>query len=464
MSNELQQLYEEEDVEGLRRALAEASSQAQKGSKTIADFSQKLARAESRQASRRELQEAHRAGEARRLAAALQAAEDAGIAEAELGPARQALLQAREREQDAATRNRAAEELRRAVSSDDAGRVEKALAAAEAAGLGGPEAAHARERLRQMRGRTGAERELSEATSSGDVYRIRAALATARQSGVGEKEMRQAQGELQRLKDQAHARRGLEAAVASADAEFLRRCIEEAKRVGISRQEIARAETAARELCQTQVGSELSQAVASGSLERLRAAARAAADAGVSGAEVDAAWERIRELEAHDWLRRQLAAAAASGDAARLQAAIKQADAGGLGAAEVATARARLDACHAQLHAQQEQRLARAGGAEPSAAADKAAPTVPGTVYGGGALAGAPTPIANAMRQCALWAQAPATVLQQPQQPSSGVGQQLQPHPPVAPHRAPSMDSVVTAPREPTAAPGADRRRAVRWA
>jgi len=78
------------------------------------------------------------------------------------------------------------------------------------------------------------------------------------------------------------------------------------------------------------------------------------------GTEIDAAWQRLRELEAGQWQRRQLRAAAASGDVVRLQASLKQAELAGFSGEELNVARAALQCLNAQVHARQELQLARA--------------------------------------------------------------------------------------------------------
>jgi len=75
---------------------------------------------------------------------------------------------------------------------------------------------------------------------------------------------------------------------------------------------------------------------------------------------MDAAWQRLRELEAGQWQRRQLRAAAVSGDVVRLQALLKQAELAGFSGEELNVARAALQRLNAQVHARQELQLAQA--------------------------------------------------------------------------------------------------------
>lgn len=142
----------------------------------------------------------------------------------------------------------------------------------------------------------------------------------------------------------------------------MRRSIEDAKRAGLRREEVAHAQSQLQALSQSGVSKELAEAMASGDPVRLRAAAKAATEAGLTGAEVDSAWQRLRAVESHSWLRQQLDSALASGDAIRLQAAIKQAEMGGLPAADLNAAKKSLDGLNARLHARQELHLAKISG------------------------------------------------------------------------------------------------------
>lgn len=172
--------------------------------------------------------------------------------------------------------------------------------------------------------------------------------------------MQQARDALQELDQQVEARRSLETAVASQDFEFLQRAITSARRAGVRRTELESAEAQLWKLGQSEGSRELHAAMASDDPERLRAATDAAVTAGMMGAEIDAAWQRLRELEAGQWQRRQLRAAAASGDLVRLQASLKQAELAGFCGEELNVARAALQSLNAQVHALQELQLARA--------------------------------------------------------------------------------------------------------
>eukprot|EP00439_Symbiodinium_sp_Y106_P066003 s1629_g10.t1 len=192
--------------------------------------------------------------------------------------------------------------------------------------------------------------------------KLRAAITASKRAEVSESELAGAREALRCLELQADVRRSIEAAVTAKDVELLRRCIEDGKQAGLNRQEVARAQKHLQKLGQSSVGRELAEALQTGDAVRLRAAARAATDAGMTGAEVESAWHRLRELESHSWLRQQLDGALASNDAVRLQAAIKQAELGGLGPPELSAAKRHLDALNARLHARQELHLARTSG------------------------------------------------------------------------------------------------------
>jgi len=358
----LERLHKAQDHNALERELAGASSHFLKDGH-VAEYTEKIEQLRTQDQCRQQLQQAVQAADKNRLVAALRNAEATGLRDvAEVQSARDALQAMETREKQVYSRQQAGRELQAALQFEDANRLSAALHAAEQAGVAGQEAAPARERLRFLRSKTGAAQELQDAMQAGDVYRLRAALATARGAGVCEAEVQRARDSLRVIEGHAHAKRSLEAACKSRDPHLLQRAIESARQAGLPKRDVAHAEAELRAFGNSQVALELRAATADGGLERLKAAAQAAGDAGLFGPEVDAAWERIRQLESNQWLRKQLQGAIASGDSARLQAAIRQAELAGFGGdPEVAAARAELESRNARLHARQELQLARAG-------------------------------------------------------------------------------------------------------
>lgn len=358
----LQQLHQAEDISGMSAALEDAGSFCLRDT-DVSLAAEQLSRLRSAASLKQELQQSIQSGEKARLEASLRAAEKSGVVpEEELAAARKAKSEWEAKEQQAASRAQVARELQAVAQVEDIGRVAAALAAAESAGLGGAESMPARERYRFLQVRQGAVQEIRGAAQAGDLYRLRAAIAAARGAHVGEAELHRAREALRSLEVQAQVRRSIEAAVSSRNAMELRRVIEEAKRQGLPSREIAQAEDILQSFGQMNVMQQVRDAMAASDPERLRAATRAATDAGASGPEVDAAMERLRELEYLAWLRRQLQTAVASGDAARLHAVIRQAETAGLPGAEIEPARREMQKASQRTHARQELQMARVNG------------------------------------------------------------------------------------------------------
>lgn len=361
--SKLDRLHQAEDHAGLQEALVSSSDHFLTPEQT-AEYKNKLATLRAQDKCRQALQLALQSGEKHQLQSALASAQQACLREADLQRVHQALRAVEAQEHVNLTRAQATEGLRTALQSEDTNCLAAALAAAEQAGVGGQEAAPALERLRYLRSRGGAVQELQAAAKQEDIYRLRAALATARGAHVSEAELQRAREALKVLEAQAHARRSMEGAMASRDPVLLQSSIDYARQAGLAKRELSQAEAELRSLGHSTVALELRTALAGGDLERLRLAAQAATDAGLSGPEVDAARERIRQMESHQWLRKQLQAAIDSRDTARLQAALRQAESAGLRAddRQVLAARQELEKSSAQMHARQELQLARAGG------------------------------------------------------------------------------------------------------
>ncbi|CAE7737374.1 ATP4A [Symbiodinium pilosum] len=358
----LSRLADAEDIESLGKGLQELSGHGVPPEEWQ-HFEERHSRLKTRQRCQDKLAQATKARDKQAISAAMEDAKAVIEPNSEVIEIAQKTLSMLEAEETMAkTRSEVAEELARAVQGEDQRRLLAALTAADAAGFTISEVSFARERLRRLRARVGAAQELQEAAHSADMYRLRAAITAAKRAEVLESELAGAREALRGLELQADVRRSIEAAVTAKDVELLRRCIEDAKQAGLNRQEVARAQKQLQKLGQSSVGRELAEALQTGDAVRLRAAARAATDAGMTGAEVESAWHRLRELESHSWLRQQLDGALAGNDAVRLQAAIKQAELGGLGPTELAAAKRHLDALNARLHARQELHLARTSG------------------------------------------------------------------------------------------------------
>jgi len=154
----------------------------------------------------------------------------------------------------------------------------------------------------------------------------------------------------------------MEAAIGQGDSDGLRRALVEARHLGFSREELTRMEAELHNLQHSDVGRELREAINSGNADRLRQLASTAAAAGVAPDEVAQAWERLRQLEAHTWLKRELQEAVARGDVGRLRAAVKQAEASRLACPELDAARGDLEKQLERAKAKQELQLARSGG------------------------------------------------------------------------------------------------------
>lgn len=375
----MEALHAEADAEGLAAALLEVSRWGL-GEAEVAKLEAKLEGLRALERCREQLREALGVGGRAGLAAAIGAAEEAGLGgsgggerELQTTPDGRLLLEAREalrvfdeQAQHVSAKAMAAERLRSAASGDDVNRLAQALSAAESAGLSvDAEVCRARERLRLLRAQAGISQELQEAVHAGEVYRLRAAIAGARGMDLPDTERRAAQDALKALEAEARERRGL-------GSEPLRAATPGTRRTSLGKRQGALLQAELNALGQEPLLRELHAALAAAdpSPERLRAAAQAAVDAGAAGAEVDAAWERLRFLESRSWLRRQLHAAVDSGEAVRIRAAIKQAEVAGACTAsgrdplvaDLAAARAALGACSAREHARQELQLARASG------------------------------------------------------------------------------------------------------
>ncbi|CAE7657498.1 ATP4A [Symbiodinium sp. CCMP2592] len=358
----LSRLADAEDIESLGKGLQELSGHGVPAEEWQ-HFEQRHSQLKTRQRCQDKLAQATKARDKDAIVAAMEDAKVVLEQNSEVIEIAQKTVSMLEAEETMAkTRAEVAEELTRSVHGEDQRRLIAALTAADAAGFTSSEVAFARERLRRLRARVGAAQELREAAHSADMYRLRAAITAAKRAEVSESELAGAREALRCLELQADVRRSIEAAVTAKDVELLRRCIEDGKQAGLNRQEVARAQKHLQKLGQSSVGRELAEALQTGDAVRLRAAARAATDAGMTGAEVESAWHRLRELESHSWLRQQLDGALASNDAVRLQAAIKQAELGGLGPPELSAAKRHLDALNARLHARQELHLARTSG------------------------------------------------------------------------------------------------------
>jgi len=358
----LSRLADAEDIESLGKGLQELSGHGVPAEEWQ-QFEQRHSQLKTRQRCQDTLAQATKARDKDAILAAMEDAKVVLEQNSEVIEIAQKTVSMLEAEETMAkTRAEVAEELTRSVHGEDQRRLIAALTAADAAGFTSSEVAFARERLRRLRARVGAAQELREAAHSADMYRLRAAITAAKRAEVSESELAGAREALRCLELQADVRRSIEAAVTAKDVELLRRCIEDGKQAGLNRQEVARAQKHLQKLGQSSVGRELAEALQTGDAVRLRAAARAATDAGMTGAEVESAWHRLRELESHSWLRQQLDGALASNDAVRLQAAIKQAELGGLGPPELSAAKRHLDALNARLHARQELHLARTSG------------------------------------------------------------------------------------------------------
>mmetsp|Transcript_40448 Transcript_40448/g.93926 ORF Transcript_40448/g.93926 Transcript_40448/m.93926 type:complete len:840 (+) Transcript_40448:53-2572(+) len=358
----LSRLADAEDIESLGKGLQELSGHGVPAEEWQ-HFEQRHSQLKTRQRCQDVLAQATKARNKEAILAAMEDAKAVMEADSEVLEIAQKTVSMIEAEETMVkTRTEVAEELARAVQGEDQRRLVAALTAADAAGFTSSEVSFARERLRRLRARVGAGQELREAAHSADMYRLRAAITAAKRAEVSESELAGAREALRCLELQADIRRSIEAAVTAKDVELLRRCIEDAKQAGLNRQEVARAQKELQKLGQSSVGRELAEALRTGDAIRLRAAARAATDAGMTGAEVDSAWHRLRELESHSWLRQQLDAALGSNDAVRLQAAIKQAELGGLSSPDLSAAKRHLEALNARLHARQELHLARTSG------------------------------------------------------------------------------------------------------
>eukprot|EP00927_Polykrikos_kofoidii_P039430 TRINITY_DN33821_c0_g1_i1.p1 TRINITY_DN33821_c0_g1~~TRINITY_DN33821_c0_g1_i1.p1 ORF type:complete len:955 (-),score=171.65 TRINITY_DN33821_c0_g1_i1:37-2901(-) len=359
----LDQFVRARDHETLGRELLRAQKEDYLGVDHVADYNRKVKKLKEQDACRKQLQRAVEARDKSQLDLAIRAGEAADLQDADIQLARDTVEEITVREKQAVTRAQAALDLQAALQSDDATRLSTALASAEHAGLGGQEAAPARERLRYLRARAGALQELRDSVQASDLYRLRAALATARGAGVAEPEIKRARDALKNLEAQAQVRRSLEAAAASQDSGTLHRLLEQARQVGLPKREIACAEAQLKSMGESKVVAELRAAREGSDVGRLRSAVQVASTAGVSGQDLDAAWERIRQLEKRQWLSKQLRAAVANDDTACLQAAIRQAELEGYGHdVEVSAARAELQHRSARVHARQELQLARAGG------------------------------------------------------------------------------------------------------
>lgn len=364
------------DMEGAEQALEEAKASAVDAA-DLTTLSEELSVFRERTRLVKRLQEATEAGTREALSAAIEAAEAPGVVcdvAAELGVARAALQAINQRAQEGVAKAQAAQELALAMQGEDLARLSGAIATAEARGLtaiaaptaadptAAPTLGQAKERLRLLQARAGAARELDEAARSSDVYRLRGALAAAQAAGVSEAELRSGREALRVREAQSRVRKTMDTALAQQDGETLQRSLQEARQLGFNRQELARAEAALHTLGQSRIGQDLLQAIAANDADRIRQLAGQAAAAGVAGTEVARAWEKLRELEAESWLRKQLQEAAARGDSVRLRAAIRQAEAGGLDGPDLEAARAQLANLSAKLHAIQELQLARSGG------------------------------------------------------------------------------------------------------
>jgi len=354
-------LYEAHDADGLSVAIEEGFLCGVEEAELHA-WSVKLPTLRVHNSHRQKLQRAVQVGARDELILVVSEAETAGLGDADLRPAREALGVFYAREVQDQTQTTVAEKLQAAALSEDVDEVTAAVSMADNLGLRGAESAHARERLRSLRARSSATRELREAVDSADVYRLRAAISTAKGGDVSEAELAWAREALGTLSAQAHARRALEAASASQDPNTLRLAIEQARGAGVPSKQIGAAEADLHCAATTHVDDDLRAAMAADDVERLRRAAGAAAHAGVAARDVDAAWAQVRVLEWRTWSRRELQSAAASGDSARLQAAIDDARAAGVAESELRPAVADLDAWVRRRQVQQELQLARAGG------------------------------------------------------------------------------------------------------
>lgn len=362
----LESLVAAADMDALSAALEDAGEYCV-GPEEVAGFQERLRQFRERAHHRERLESAIReGGDRERLQAAALAAREAGLEGMdELRRVEAALGKLDARDQRANDRASAARELQLAAQGNDVERLIAALQAGEGFGIVGSEAAPARDRLSYLRSRASVSSDLEMAIQSGDIYRLRAVIAGARGGGVGEGDLMKAKAALQALELQAQARRGIEMAFATGNAESLQRAIQEAMAAGMPKQEVAQAEAKLQSMSNSHLGQQLRDAMGSGDVDRLRHVAQASASAGVSRADVDAAWERVRELESGSWLKREIQHAVASRDPARLQAAIKQGEAAGLdrssdGQAALHGARAELSKLVAQRGARQELQLARA--------------------------------------------------------------------------------------------------------
>jgi len=325
----------------------------------IALFDKTLCTLREHDSHRQKLDMAVQGGVLGQLLEAVGLAKAAGIADAALRPAQEAVNVIEAREKHAAAKASTAQELRLAMCAEDADALAAAISEADRFGI---DITPARERLRVLRAREAAGQELHKAETSGDVYRLRAAISTARSMGVSEADLERAGASLIALTGQVRARRALEHAVASEDANMLQRAIEEARSASIPRHEVTSAEEKLRSIAHTRVDDELRAAMAADDVRRLRAAVDAASHAGVADSEVSAAWERVRALEWRAWSQRELEAAVKSHDSARLQAAIDDARAAGVDEAAVHLAVTELSTWVKTRTLQQELRLAWASG------------------------------------------------------------------------------------------------------
>lgn len=362
---DVQRRLKDGNAEEVAQALEEAAV-CGVGSAELAKFTEQLTKLKASTKQKQRLLDAVKARTKEALIAAINDAQGFADGEAELKAAKQALQSIEQQEQLGAAQVKAAQELSLAMQTEDANRLANALAAAEHVGLGSTGTtstlALARERLRLMQARASAVRELREACRSTDMYRLKAAIATAQSAGVVDSMLETAREALRLREGQAKVRQSIETAIMQRDAEMLQTAFEEAQQLGLSRQELLRVEAELNALDQSRIGESLREAMASGDVERLRHLAGVAAAAGLAEKDVANAWDRLRELEAQAWLRKQLEEAVARGDPVRLQTAIKQAEAGGLTGTGLDAARQAMREGTAKWHAIQELRLARSGG------------------------------------------------------------------------------------------------------
>eukprot|EP00929_Paragymnodinium_shiwhaense_P043433 TRINITY_DN22334_c0_g1_i1.p1 TRINITY_DN22334_c0_g1~~TRINITY_DN22334_c0_g1_i1.p1 ORF type:complete len:1771 (+),score=655.46 TRINITY_DN22334_c0_g1_i1:149-5461(+) len=327
----LAQAVQDRDVEALKKSLEEVSAAGlPEDDEEVVDARMVQEEEETaivrRAAAREALVKVCEFGEVDVIRAAIEEAVDAGIAEEELGGAREAL--AREERKDAARKA-----LQESCDSGSTQKIQAALEEATAAGLDDCE--DSMQSAFDAR-KTAALADAKKATEERSIEDLRAAIAMAMSIDLSTEEeaVKAAIDALAEEERKVAARAGLEAAVAERSIDALEKALAEGQEAALTEEEMASATSVLAEekfLARQRAARQgLSNAVASRVIEEVKAAIAEAEASELKEDEISAARTVLAEEERKVRAREALSQESKAGDMAKLQAAIEEGYAAGL--------------------------------------------------------------------------------------------------------------------------------------